>query len=258
MLTIRDLMNPNIKNKESKLQLEESLYLKDIDMAIFNSAHHEYVNVVDKEGRLVGAVKTERLVYLISKQKENSFIQILDTMDAGLVVIDRDSRIFYVNPAYGNILGINISKILGRYLSIIEPEAALLDVLKTKKTQNIKNRLIKSINTYVDISTHPLISGGDMVGAYSVFTAVTKENRLNKEIKKMTAVAEEYNQQIQARKFLEENKIIGESKIYLDCVNKALKVANTDTMVLLRGENGTGKEVIVNLIKSHCARKDIV
>lgn len=256
MLTIRDLMNPNIKNKESKLQLEESLYLKDIDMAIFNSAHHEYVNVVDKEGRLVGAVKTERLVYLISKQKENSFIQILDTMDAGLVVIDRDSRIFYVNPAYGNILGINISKILGRYLSIIEPEAALLDVLKTKKTQNIKNRLIKSINTYVDISTHPLMSGGEMVGAYSVFTNVTKENRLNKEIKKMTAVAEEYNQQIQARKFLEENKIIGESKIYLDCVNKALKVANTDTMVLLRGENGTGKEVIVNLIKSHCARKD--
>ena len=182
MLTIRDLMNPNIKNKESKLQLEESLYLKDIDMAIFNSAHHEYVNVVDKEGRLVGAVKTERL------------------MDAGLVVIDRDSRIFYVNPAYGNILGINISKILGRYLSIIEPEAALLDVLKTKKTQNIKNRLIKSINTYVDISTHPLISGGEMVGAYSVFTDVTKENRLNKEIKKMTAVAEEYNQQIFGRK----------------------------------------------------------
>ncbi len=94
-------------------------------------------------------------------------------------------------------------------------------MLKTKKTQNIKNRLIKSINTYVDISTHPLISGGDMVGAYSVFTDVTKENRLNKEIKKMTAVAEEYNQQIQARKFLEENKIIGESKIYLDCVNKS-------------------------------------
>ena len=69
-------------------------------------------------------------------------------MDAGLVVIDRDSRIFYVNPAYGNILGINISKILGRYLSIIEPEAALLDVLKTKKTQNIKNRLIKSCLLY--------------------------------------------------------------------------------------------------------------
>ncbi len=256
MLTIRDLMNPNIKNKESQIELEENIYLKDIDLSIFNSIHSEYVNVTDKDGNLAGAVKTERLAYLISKQKENSFIQILDTMDAGLVIIDRDSRIFYVNPAYGKILDINISKILGRYLSIVEPEAALLDVLKNGQGQKIKNQLIKTLNRYVDISTHSLVSGGEMVGAYSIFTDVTKENRLNKEIKKMSAVAEEYNQQVQARQFLEENHIIGESKIYLNCVNKALKVANTDTMVLLRGENGTGKEVLVNLIKSHCARKD--
>ncbi len=91
----------------------------------------------------MGAVKTERLVYLISKQKENSFIQILDTMDAGLVVIDRDSRIFYVNPAYGNILGINISKILGRYLSIIEPEAALLDVPRHEEDAEHKEQTNK-------------------------------------------------------------------------------------------------------------------
>ena len=76
------------------------------------------------------------------------------------------------------------------------------------------------------------MSGGEMVGAYSVFTDVTKENRLNKEIKKMTAVAEEYNQQIQARKFLEENKIIGESKIYLDCVNKACLLYTSPAVVL--------------------------
>ena len=163
MLTIRDLMNPNIKNKESQIELEESLYLKDIDLSVFNSIHSEYVNVTDKEGKPVGAVKTERLVYLISKQKENSFIQILDTMDAGLVIIDRDSRIFYVNPAYGKILDINISKILGRYLSIVEPEAALLDVLKTGEGQKIKNKLIKSLNRYVDISTHALVSSGEMV-----------------------------------------------------------------------------------------------
>lgn len=256
MLTIRDLMNPNIKNKESQTELQENLYLKDIDLSIFNSVHSEYVNVTDKAGNLAGAVKTERLAYLISKQKENSFIQILDTMDAGLVIIDRDSRIFYVNPAYGKILDINISKILGRYLSIVEPEAALLNVLKTGRGEKIKNKLIKTLNRYVDISTHPLVSGGEMVGAYSIFTDVTKENRLNKEIKKMSAVAEEYNQQVQAKQFLEENHIIGESKTYLNCVNKAFKVANTDTMVLLRGENGTGKEVLVNLIKSHCARKD--
>lgn len=256
MLTINDLMNPNIKDKESELELPEFTYLRDINLEDFDSVIHKYVNVVDKKRNVVGAVKTERLRYLISKQRENILTQVLDTMKNGFVAIDRDSRIFYVNHAYGQILNINISKILGRYLSIIEPEATLLNVLKTKKSQHVNNQFIKSIGTYVDINTHPLMDGDEMVGAYSIFTDVTDVNELHKEVKRISAVAEEYGKQVKAEKFLAKNKIIGESKIYLDCVNKALKVANTDMMVLLMGENGTGKEIIANVIKSHCARKN--
>lgn len=256
MLTIKDLMNPNIKDKESEMKLMESTYLRDINLEELGSVIHEYVNVVDEKYNIVGAVKTERLKYLINKQRENLLIQVLDTMKTGFVAIDRDSRIFYVNHAYGHILNINISKILGRYLSIIEPEATLLNVLKTKQSQHVDNQFIKSISTYVDINTHPMMDGDEMVGAYSIFTDVTDVNVLHNEVKRISAVAEEYGKQVNAEKFLAKNKIIGESKIYLDCVNKALKVANTDTMVLLRGENGTGKEIIANVIKSHCARKN--
>nr|WP_312579388.1 sigma 54-interacting transcriptional regulator [Sedimentibacter sp.] len=256
MLTIKDLMNPNIKDKESELELIEFTYLRDVNLEDLGSVIHEYVNVVDEKHNLVGVVKTERLKYLISKQKENTLMQVLDTMKTGFVAIDRDSRIFYVNSAYGDILNINTSKIIGRYLSVIEPEAALLNVLKTKKSQHVGNQFIKSIKTYVDINTHPLMDGDEMVGAYSIFTDVTDVNELHKEVKRISAVAEEYGMQVKAEKFLAKNQIIGESKIYLDCVNKALKVANTDAMVLLRGENGTGKEIIANVIKSHCVRKD--
>ncbi|WP_313341844.1 sigma 54-interacting transcriptional regulator [Sedimentibacter sp.] len=256
MLTIKDLMNPNIKDKESEMELMEYTCLQEIDLEDFGHVIHEYVNVVDEKHNLVGAVKTERLKYLISKQRENLLTQVLDTMKTGFVAIDRDSRIFYVNHAYGNILNLNISKILGRYLSIIEPEATLLNVLKTKQSQHVNNQFIKSISTYVDINTYPLMDGDEMVGAYSIFTDVTDVNELHKEVKRISAVAEEYGKQVEAEKFLEKNKIIGKSKIYLDCVNKALKVANTDMMVLLRGENGTGKEIIANVIKSNCARKN--
>ena len=256
MLTVKDLVNPNIKGKESEMELIESMYLQDIYLEDFKSVIHEYVNVFDEKHNLVGAIKTERLKYIVSKQRENLLTQVLDTMKTGFVAIDRDSRIFYVNHAYGKILNINISKILGRYLSVIEPEAALLNVLKTKQSQHINNQFIKSINKYVDINTHPLMDKDEMVGAYSIFTDVTDVNVLNKEVKRISAVAEEYGKQIKAEKFLEKNKIIGESKIFLDCVNKALKVANTDTMVLLRGENGTGKEIIANIIRNHCERKN--
>lgn len=256
MLTVRDLSNPNLLNKRSDIRLRGSLYLKDIDLSVFSSAIHEYTNIVDDEDRIIGAVKTERLIYMIAKQKEHSFIPILDSINAGIVVIDMDSRIFYVNPAYGKILNINTGKILGRYMSIIEPEATILEVLKTKKPKKVKNQHIKSLNTYVDIDLHPLMDHDRMVGAYSVFTDVTTENELHEEVRKMSAVTEEYSQQLAAGNFLKENHIIGESKIYLDCVNRAVKVANTDTMVLVRGENGTGKEVMVNIIKNHCSRKN--
>ncbi|HIU27353.1 MAG TPA: PAS domain-containing protein, partial [Candidatus Fimisoma avicola] len=164
MLTVKDLANPNITNKRSDLTVNQNMNLKDIDLNIFGSSFYEYTNVTDDDGNIVGAVKTERLVYMITKHKENSFIQILDTMDAGIVVIDMDSRIFYVNPAYGRILNINISKILGRYMSIIEPEATLLDVIRTRKGKKVQNQHIKSINKYVDINTHPLINDGVMTG----------------------------------------------------------------------------------------------
>lgn len=256
MLTIKDLMNPNMKDKESEIELMEDTYLRDISPEELGHVIHEYVNVVDEKHNIVGAVKTERLKYLVGKHRENLLTQVLDTMKDGFVAIDRDSRIFYVNQAYGQILNINISKILGRYLSVIEPEATLLNVLKTRKSQHVDNQFIKSIGTYVDINTHPLMDGDDMVGAYSIFTDVTDVNELHKEVKRISAVAEEYGKQVKAEKFLAKNKIIGESKLYVDCVNKALKVANTDMMVLLRGENGTGKEIIANIIKSHCARKN--
>lgn len=256
MLTIKDIMNPNLKNKESELILPERTKLRDISINTIQSVIHEYINVTDESGMLVGAVKTERLYYLVLKQKESEFMQILDSMDSGIIAIDRDTRVYYVNYAYARILGVNISKILGRYLSVIEPEASLLDVLKTGKSQYVQDKLVKSVNAYVDTDMHPLIEEGKIVGAFSIFTDVTNINKLHNEVQRITEVAEEYNRQIQAKEILEQQKIIGESKVYLDCVNKALKVAPTDTMVLLRGENGVGKEVISNIIKEKCARSN--
>lgn len=256
MLTIKDLTNPNLKNKESDLKLPGTMKLRDVSIKSLQNIIHEYINVTNETGTLIGAVKTERLAYLVFKQKESEFMQILDTMDSGIIAIDRDSRVYYVNHAYARILGVNISKILGRYLSIVEPEARLLHVLQTGKSQYIENQLIKSLNTYVNTDMHPLIEEGKIVGAFSIFTDVTDINKLHNEVQRITEVAEEYNQQIQAKKILEKQKIIGESKVYLDCVNKALKVAPTDTMVLLRGENGVGKEIISNLIKDNCKRKN--
>ncbi len=261
MLTLHDLMNPNMASQPSSLTLPGSLHLHNIDAGQLMTVVSEYVRVADETGKVVGAVKTERLCYLMEKQQEVSFLQILDALDVGIVAIDRDSRIFYVNPAYARILGVETAKILGRYMSIIEPDAALLQVLKTGRPRHIDKQLIQSVGTYVSASMFPLLSesgqseDGRIQGAFSIFTDITQLNMLHNEVRRISQVAEEYNRQIEAKKLLDKGHVIGESKIWLDCINKALKVAHADAMVLLRGENGSGKEVVADIIRENSVRK---
>ena len=54
--------------------------------------------------------------------------------------------------------------------------------------------------------------------------------------------------------FLNSNHIVGESEVYMNCIRKAMMVAATDASVLIRGENGTGKEVICKIIQENSVR----
>ena len=52
------------------------------------------------------------------------------------------------------------------------------------------------------------------------------------------------------------DNIIGESKLMLELLNIALRVAPTDSPVLIQGASGTGKELIANFIHKNSLRKD--
>jgi two-component system NtrC family response regulator len=52
------------------------------------------------------------------------------------------------------------------------------------------------------------------------------------------------------------DNIIGESKPILELLNIALRVAPTDSPVLIQGASGTGKELIANFIHKNSLRKD--
>lgn len=58
------------------------------------------------------------------------------------------------------------------------------------------------------------------------------------------------------RKFFEEKvDLIGESEKIKKCVDKALKLSNSDAPILILGESGTGKEGIVDFIHYNSVRK---
>lgn len=181
---------------------------------------------------------------------------ILDELEEAVVAVDMDGMIFYANPAYTRILGVPVGKILGKNLNIIENGANLLEVLRTGNPITRERQLIKTVQRYVSVRMFPLVIEGQMAGATSVFRDITEINQLSFELERASQMAAEYNKQIEAQMLLNQNNIIGESRIFINSVMKATAVAATDATVLLRGENGVGKEVFTRLLHQNSTRKD--
>ena len=50
-------------------------------------------------------------------------------------------------------------------------------------------------------------------------------------------------------------QLVGNSKIFVRSLTKALRVANTNISILVTGESGTGKDIIPKIIHENSLRK---
>ena len=141
-------MNPNRAEEDMDCFIKSGTLISDLNLDEVSSKK-KYIGVKNKSGKIVGAIQSERIKYLIDINSKFSFNFILDKVDRGVVAIDKESRIFYVNEAYGRILNIQPGKIIGRLLEEIEGDAELLNVLRSKKAKKKNNQFIKSINKYL-------------------------------------------------------------------------------------------------------------
>lgn len=252
-MEIKRFMNPNRKDEKVSCILPANVQIGDVDQKMLDT-EDKYIGVTDENGEIIGAIQAERLRFICQWNQTMNMEQILDHLNIGVIAIDRESRIFYVNPAYSDILNVAPGKVIGRYMNRIEKDAVLLEVLATRRGQKREKQLVQSVQKYVSVNMFPLYQNGEFMGACSVFTDITELKHLSREVARISQVAEQYNQEIRARDFLNSNHIVGESEVYMNCIRKAMMVAATDASVLIRGENGTGKEVICKIIQENSAR----
>ena len=254
-LRLSSIVNPKLLHVEHAHIISGSAVLSSIDPDSI-PLDAQFVSAVDADGKCLGSVAAPRLRSVLEIMRGMDMTPLLDELDEAVVAVNLDGIIFYVNPAYSRILGVPAGKILGKNMHIIESGANLLEVLHTGCPVTKQKQLVQTVQRYVDIRVFPLISHGSMVGAASVFRDTTEVNRLNLELERAARIAAEYNQQMEAHDVMKKNNVVGESKNFLSSVLKARAVAATDATVLLRGENGVGKEVFTRLLHSNSARKE--
>ena len=121
-------------------------------------------------------------------------------------------------------------------------DGALVKALETKKPVFGLRNMSTNSKTEVVSNASPIFAGSELLGAVVVFRDISDIMKLTRELKqsnKIIASLSSRLEQYQRHKFVL-NDIICESENMLALKEKARKMAQSDSTVLIQGESGTG------------------
>jgi len=199
------------------------------------------LNIISKEIKsMIEKVKAKKEL-----EKSNDFLRFLtEASSDGMLSVDMDGIITFINSAGMRILNIEKS-VIGKHITeAVEFEPTILNVLKTHKGYVDKEFRLESKKGAVHFvkTAIPLKNeNGKMVGVLDIFRNIDEVKSM---VNKMTGAQAKYSI----------SNIIGESPEIQD-VKKKIKIAGfNNKAVLIQGESGTGKDIIAQAIHNFGAR----
>lgn len=150
------------------------------------------------EKRIAELENAESYRHLVENmEKGRDFIrQVMDTMGAGLTIIDNESRFEYVNPAYARMIGVDPEDLIGQHphdVTAPEDQDKLKHAWEARKqgqTSTYETRLIHADGRLIPvmITSTPRIADGKMTGSLAVIKDLTDRERAKKAEQKNEAI----------------------------------------------------------------------
>ena len=181
------------------------------------------------------------------KELKERYLQILEAVQDGICVFDREGTVTYINGSYNEITGENISE--GDNIHEISPNGSRMRVLE--KGQKIMGEISQKKNgKSVVANIVPIIVNQQITGGISVVKNLSEIEELIDRTSHLSAKTEYLEEELHRRKKLNPafNRIVGVSNKLYDAMKLAAKTADNNFNVLIRGESGTGKELIAEAI----------
>lgn len=172
---------------------------------------------------------------------------IVESMNDGVLVIDRGGIVQTINPEYTRITGVT-PDIIGKPLIDYRPGAQLPETLLDGKSKVGVYRKTEGKEYVVDMA--PVIVDGEIIGAVSVCKSLNEVHTLTQELKKQLDKVKELKRHmnsIYTVKYTFEN-IISDDSSMKQIIAIAKKTATSDLPILINGESGTGKELFAQAI----------
>jgi len=186
---------------------------------------------------------------------KDSFPDILEHINDPIIVIDKDGCVVYVNAAYEYQLGASRGQVLSKNLHHKYPQDKLLHVLKTGQPIEAESHYNETLGFDIVASFLPIKGKDDQINGVIGVGNIGSVYHLNKYLR---SVKSQGRKGIKASIYKMQDsfsKVISQDQKMLYCINLASKVAGTEASIMLRGETGSGKEVIAQAIHETSERR---
>ncbi|MFJ5714652.1 sigma-54 interaction domain-containing protein [Neobacillus sp. NPDC093127] len=193
---------------------------------------------------------------------ETILVSIFQSSYDGIYVADNDGVGIMVNSAYSRITGVNSQELLGKNMMTVVKEGLVsesvtIKVLEEKTAQTI----IQTVRgKELLVTGNPVFDhNGKITYVVTNVRDISDLNYMKTELLHSKRLTEQYIHEIEELKkreliHLQLDGIIGQSQEIMKVFHLARKVAKVDSTVLILGESGVGKEVIVNYLHQESDR----
>ncbi|MDR3564129.1 MAG: sigma 54-interacting transcriptional regulator [Negativicutes bacterium] len=198
--------------------------------------------VIAHLGTIPGIIAVEEIPLLPYQEKAEQLKAVLASASDGIIAIDHQGRITQCNPAAARILHRAADTILGRHVADVFPaNMALLDTLKHGIVYDNKEIILEKTNSHYLTSGRPIIDpSGRIIGAVAILKDISDVRELVHTVTgQLPLTFEEITYASQSMR-----QVISLAKTY----------ARGDSTVLVRGETGTGKELLARALHAASAR----
>ena len=183
----------------------------------------------------------------------------LANLSEGLVVVDKDARVVWMNAAYPKLLGIeDAATMIGRPVEEVIPNTMMRSVVETGHASMLDimdfgDQTLAVMRVPFRDSAGNIIGGIGMtlINARHLLPIVSRYRQLRADLaqtKRKLAAARRTRYTL--------SNFIGDDPVCLELKRLSRRAARTNSSVLLLGETGTGKEMLAQAIHAMSPRAD--
>ena len=235
----------------SAIIAQKNLSIISMEVERFRDKAKVHLEVEDQGGRtgeadvhgllsgIPGLLEMESVETLPQETRENRFRVVLDNIRDGVISIDPDGTVTTVNRIARKSLNCGDADPVGRnILDLGLHDHTILESLKGKTFTNVKKDIINEKGRFQYFTTCRPITDSEnrVVGAVEI----------RKDMREIKMLA----QSISRPETVTFSDFIGESAAIKEVVSFGQKIAKTDSILSIRGETGTGKEVLARALHS--------